>query len=396
MIKKTVFSVFFLTAAFLAGISPALAAETTVRTDSATNIEEREATLRGFIDTNDDEDVYVWFEWDTRSTQLRNYTDPIFYDSTSGDEFDAKIRNLQPNTTYYFRVIAENDDGDIIRGDTKSFKTDRDGNNDDDDDDQQNPCNIYYPCNPYYYPPDYYNYYQPLGPQARVVTIAATIPNNSYNSAILNGYADPAGDNVVRWFEWGTNQNYLPESTMHSSHGGTPGTFSQLVTGLQPNVTYYFRAVVQGRTGPVYGQTLAFVPRGYAPQPIIYPPQTTPITVPVTPTVTNIPTITIPVKITPVVDTTKTPTPDEEEVEVEVPVPTPEEEVEVEGEVLSGAAIFGGTFFPNTLIGWTFLILLIVILVYVAQRAFRPSVGHSHTLTTHHHSAGHRSTGHEF
>lgn len=372
MLKKITIFTFFALAMLLGPVSSAFAAETDVRTDRATSIDAFDATLEGNVDTNDDRRVYVWFEWDTSSSHFRNTTPVLYVGRTSDEDFSFELTGLYPDTTYYFRAVAENEDGDIIRGDRKSFHTD----------DARDYYYPYYDQN-YYNDYNYYDNYYPSNSYARVSTVAATIPNNSAGTAILNGYVDTQGENVVRWFEWGTVRNYLPESTIHLSHGNASGNFNQLLSGLRSNTTYYFRAVAQGAGNPVYGQVLAFTVRGYIPPPApAYVPPATPVTVPVIPTITNIPTITIPVKVNPVYEASPAP--------AETESPT-----DADDSLLQGRALFGDNFFPNTLIGWMFLLLLVVILVYVAQKAFVSPAGRSHS---NHNPGSHggSTTGHEF
>lgn len=359
MLRKFTISVFVVAAILVsvfADAQPAFARSAEVRTDRATNIEDISASLRGFVDTNDDREVYIWFEWGTSSSRLNNQTPPFFVGRTSGDNFEYMLQNLRPDTTYYFRAVAENEDGDRVYGERRNFRTD-------------DALNYYDPNFDPYYDPNYQNFYG-TGSRARVVTIAASVPNDGTTYAILNGFVDTLGENTVRWFEWGTVPSFLPNSTIHVSHGNEPGNFNQALLGLRPNTTYYFRAAAQGIGNPVYGQTIAFTTRGAPPPPVYVPPPiVTPITVPVTPQITHIPTITIPVRITPIVDA---PPPPPAPIERENPngyIFNPEDN-ENTGNLLEGRALFGGSFFPQSLIGWMFLLLLVTILVYVAQKAF--------------------------
>lgn len=366
------------------GASAAFARETEIRTDRATNIDAYSATLNGFVDTNDDRDVYVWFEWDFSSGSYDYRTPRFFYDRTNGDDFEYTLNNLRPDTTYYFRAVALNDDGDIIRGDRRNFRTDEDGY-------------AYNYYDPYYYNYDYnanyydYNYYPYYGSdynyystsRPRVVTQGATAISET--TAVLNGYVDTYGNPTTRWFEWGTSRNFMPNTTNRQSAGAASGNFTQVIGGLQPHTTYFYRAVAQSSGSPVYGEIFYLNTRSvapvYVPPPTQYyttQPNVTPITVPVTPAVTSttVPTITIPVKINPIVET---PAPAPKPTE---PAPVSTDEEEQTGPALQGAALaFGEGFFPGTLIGWAFLLLLVSLLVLVAQRAIaggKIKINHNH------------------
>jgi len=79
------------------------------------------------------------------------------------------------------------------------------------------------------------------------------------NSAQLNGYVNPQGtSDTSRWFEWGPNSFSFTNSTTKLGQGTSSGNFSDTVSGLQSNTTYYFRAVAKNSAGTVYGGVLSF------------------------------------------------------------------------------------------------------------------------------------------
>ncbi|MDP2789216.1 MAG: hypothetical protein Q8O46_04215 [bacterium] len=87
------------------------------------------------------------------------------------------------------------------------------------------------------------------------------------DSATLNGAVNPNGAPTTVWFEWGPNPSpsySTPKQTFTSS-----GTFSQKITGLTENTTYYFRAVAQNSFGTAYGSTISFTTPAC---PVIPPP----------------------------------------------------------------------------------------------------------------------------
>ncbi|OHA85504.1 MAG: hypothetical protein A2408_03240 [Candidatus Yonathbacteria bacterium RIFOXYC1_FULL_52_10] len=194
-----------------------------VTTNPATNILENSATLRGYLTTNSTSDVTRWFEWGT-SYSLGNQT-TRFNQSYDG-EFSSSVSGLAPNTTYYFRAAAQNSAGTVY-GSVLSFTTTGGGAN------------------------------QAPG----VTTKPAT--NISENYATLNGYVNPNVSyggysyNTTRWFEWGTSYS-LGNQTTRITQGSYAGDFSETISGLQPNTTYYFRAAAQNSYGTAYGSTLSF------------------------------------------------------------------------------------------------------------------------------------------
>jgi hypothetical protein len=68
-------------------------------------------------------------------------------------------------------------------------------------------------------------------------------------------------NNASRWFEYGTDQNNLSKSTSHLSIRNSANVYSS-ITGLSKGTTYYFRLVVQGKNGAVYGSVLSFTTKG--------------------------------------------------------------------------------------------------------------------------------------
>lgn len=80
----------------------------------------------------------------------------------------------------------------------------------------------------------------------------------SQTSATLNGFVTPNGATTNAWFEWGSTPTY-GMSTAAINYGTTATTFSNVITGLAANTTYYFRAVAQNSQGIVYGTQMSFV-----------------------------------------------------------------------------------------------------------------------------------------
>jgi len=78
-------------------------------------------------------------------------------------------------------------------------------------------------------------------------------------SAALNGSITPNGDSTTGWFEWGTTVAYGDTTPVRSlGNGSNPVQLSELITGLLPNTSYYFRAVGQNANGTKYSATRVF------------------------------------------------------------------------------------------------------------------------------------------
>ncbi len=200
-----------------------------ITTNGATNVGTSYATLNGFVSSNGTISVNAWFEWGT-SSSFGNQTNQINYGMTSGTSYNYYLSGLMQNTTYYYRAVAQGNDGQIAYGNSMSFTT----------------TNDYSGCT--------YNCYSG---QPMVTTYSAT--TTSTTSAILNGFVDPNGSSATRWFEWGNSYSYLYTSTNKTYQGSYASNFSESIYNLVPNTIYYYRAAAQGSNGVIiYGNTLTF------------------------------------------------------------------------------------------------------------------------------------------
>jgi len=93
-----------------------------VQTNSATNVYNNQSTLNGYLYGNDNynNNVYVWFQWGQSTSygnetthQLKNYS----------GTFNQNIANLNNNTTYHFRAVAQANNGQIVYGQDMTFYT---------------------------------------------------------------------------------------------------------------------------------------------------------------------------------------------------------------------------------------------------------------------------------
>ncbi len=94
-------------------------------TNSANKINSTSATLRGIVNPNGQQTIY-WFEYSTDSllgSILLKTTDHKSAGAgTSNVSFETGVLGLTSNTTYFYRIVAENTLG-ITYGDRVSFKT---------------------------------------------------------------------------------------------------------------------------------------------------------------------------------------------------------------------------------------------------------------------------------
>ncbi len=200
----------------------------TVTTNPATGIGTNYALLNGNVSANGNSPVTAWFEWGTNGN-MTNQTNQVNYGTANNTNYSYSLGGLQSNTTYYFRAVAQNTNGQMVYGNQMTFTT-------------QGNTGCTFNCG---------NYGNP-----NVTTYNAT--EITQNTAVLNGYVETNGNFTIRWFEYGTSGSFLPSQTNKLNQGTNSGNFNQLITNLQPNTTYYFRAVAQGNGQTVYGNVLNF------------------------------------------------------------------------------------------------------------------------------------------
>jgi len=105
-----------------------------VTTRSATDIEAEEATLRGEVDFNNEDEATVYFEYGRSSSDLDKETTHRVLDEDDDEDFEQIITDLREDTKYYFRAVAEDENGDEDYGNILSFTTDDNGSSSSDDD----------------------------------------------------------------------------------------------------------------------------------------------------------------------------------------------------------------------------------------------------------------------
>lgn len=104
-----------------------------VETLSARSIEDDRAQLMGEVDLNNEDKAYVWFEYGT-SRSLKQKTGEATIKDNDPERFVYSLRNLSEYRTYYYRAMAEDENGRVATGAIRSFRTDGDDDWDDDRD----------------------------------------------------------------------------------------------------------------------------------------------------------------------------------------------------------------------------------------------------------------------
>lgn len=228
-----------------------------VVTYAATNICQGGATLNGYVNPFFTNDTVRWFEWGASRDFLPNQTNT----SRNGDNteyFQQDVYNLAPQTMYYFRVVAQNSKG-LGRGDILSFKTEG-----------SIPCpvvaSISSSGNTTTGGPT--NSGAGAGNVGHVSQSVITKPTTNIidTSAILNAVALPVGSTqTYGWFEWGGTPDLGNTSIKRYLGVGSSLLWSEVLSGLTPGTTYFFKPVIENQNGTSEGALFSFHTTGAAP-----------------------------------------------------------------------------------------------------------------------------------
>jgi phosphodiesterase/alkaline phosphatase D-like protein len=199
----------------------------TIKTVGVTTVTNTQASLNGEVSANNAPTQY-WFEYG-KTSNLGSITGLQTVGSASVKiPVSSSISNLDPDTTYFFRLNAQNQFG-TINGTTISFKT--------------------------------------AGGQSSSATKPTVETKDASTlkttSAKLHGTVDPNGSQTIYWFEYSTDSllgTLLLSSTDHKSagSGNNSGGVEADITGLKSNTNYYYRVVAENAGGLVYGNNVSF------------------------------------------------------------------------------------------------------------------------------------------
>lgn len=204
-----------------------------VTTDNASSVDESFATLRGRVNPND-ASTTAWFEYGT-SFNLGNRTSNRFVgDGNNTVDFSQSVFGLQPNTTYFYRAVAQNQFG-ATRGSIRSFVT----------------SGVIFTPNP-----------QPTQQPPLPVVFTDSAVSVGQNFATLQGRVFSPESSAEAWFEYGQTPS-LGNTTLRQFVGfGSNTGFSSTISGLFPGTTYYFRAVARNNAGTNWGNIMSFTTQG--------------------------------------------------------------------------------------------------------------------------------------
>jgi len=292
-----------------------------VTTYQTSNITENSAQLNGSVDPRGRTDVIRWFQWG-RSTSLGSVT-PQTYSAGFASSFSAQLNKLEPNTTYYYRAVAQNPGSGNVYGSTLSFTTPASG-----------------------------------GAPARsakgsgvisVVPIVATQQATlvGKTGAALQGVAFPGGNDANGWFEWGKTVALGNITSAQFLGADTSVKFSRSLRGLSSGTTYYYRAVVKTDAGVDHGSIISFTTQSAqqnrsAGQATVVPTESSSVV------------IELPIEATSTVLIAST-------------TPSVPEDTHTDNSELSfagaNAVVYSGGFFPSTLLEWAVLTLVVFVLI---------------------------------
>ena len=202
-----------------------------VQTGAASLVNTNYVTFNGQINPNGYQSIF-YFEYGTTMSLGQITPSQSAGTGYTNINVSALVSNLYPATTYYYRIDAVNSYG-TSQGSILSFTT--------------------------------LGLDQNTGSIVSVTTNAATDINGT--NVTLHAFAGTNENQGLGWFEYGTDSSNLNMRTgtsiindinYYRTSSQSP-FFTYQLTGLNPNTTYYFRAVLQNGGFTSYGQPLSFM-----------------------------------------------------------------------------------------------------------------------------------------
>lgn len=192
-----------------------------VTTGGVKSITKSSATLMGTINPHDTPTSY-WFWYGTSPQNMYHTPGQVGLTGKNDIQVSADLISLAPNTTYYYRLSANNVKGSV-QGEDKTFKT-------------------------------------AVITRAPVVTTGP--PRDiTASSAIIGGTVNPNGMTTTYYFEYGLTPAFggkIP-LTPQAAGGGTGAvTVTAPLAGLNANTTYYYRLVAVNSDGASSGANMTF------------------------------------------------------------------------------------------------------------------------------------------
>ena len=199
----------------------------TLSTQAATGISETQASFKGRVNPNK-ASTQFWFEYGTQGSLGSVTTFTSIGDGSAILDASAAITNLQPGTTYYYRINAQNQFG-TVNGAILTLKT--------------------------------------AGKAVTTVSVPVVTTQLANlvgsTTATVRGTVNPYGTKTSYYFEYSTDAGYT-KATTNSTAQKPAGQISSTVavqaniTGLKPATTYFVRIVAENPGGKVMGESQTF------------------------------------------------------------------------------------------------------------------------------------------
>ncbi len=207
------------------GNPPPVGSAPTTKTVAATGVSRTAANLNGEVTPNSVSTTY-WFEYGKTPNLGQTSSFANAGDGTTKLSAAISLSDLDPLTTYYFRINAQNQFG-TVNGAILNFKT-----------------------------------AGPAGPTSPTVVTRSAL-NVATSTATLRGTVTPNGAETTYWFEYSTDSLLgaaLVQTTQRTTAGAgaTALSVNVDVTRLNPKTTYFFRFVAQNSRGTVRGDRMTF------------------------------------------------------------------------------------------------------------------------------------------
>ena len=200
-----------------------------VATDANVSPSNSTAVVTGKVTPNGSQTTY-WYEYGQTTALGQQTASQAIGSGFTPIASPGYITGLQTNTSYFFRLSAQNALG-TINGPTYSFKT---NNN----------------------PPG-----QGTAPAATTNGASSITRTSATVSAEINPHSSP----TTYWIEYGTSNNFGQISSFQAAGSGASTlTESVALSGLNPQTKYFFRVFAQNQYGTVNGSTQSFTTSGPA------------------------------------------------------------------------------------------------------------------------------------
>ncbi len=194
-----------------------------VTTQSATNVGSNSAVFNGSVNPNG-YTTTAWFEYGTGST-LASFNETTHTAEGAANGSSSLVQSttgLNPNTTYYFRAVANNSYG-TVKGNISSFTTGT--------------------------------------LNSAITTVQAT--NQTSTSARLNGvFINQNGNSSQGYFEYGSTASLGSLTSIKALGSSSSVSFSDTISNLAPGTIYYFRAIAVNQGSTLKGNVLVFQTKG--------------------------------------------------------------------------------------------------------------------------------------